>query len=179
MQPLLHRVKGGVAADVAQGGKCRIGRQSRHARGTRRQHENVLRQIRRLPHVVRHHHDAATVSRPEALQKVLHAFPKDGVQGRKGFVHEENVRLHDERPPQGKALALAARELVRKAVFKPCELHFDHHRINPRSDLRFMRELQRQRHRLPHPHPGHERQRLPEHRLSRRGAAVALPRDVP
>ena len=68
VQPFLDGIKGFAAAYVAFRRKSGIGRKSRHPRGARREHQNVLRKICRFPHVVRHHHHAAAVPRPESLQ---------------------------------------------------------------------------------------------------------------
>ena len=51
-----------------------------------------------------------------ALEFEAHALAQLGVEVRKRLVEQEELRLHDERPRQGEALLLAARELGRGAV---------------------------------------------------------------
>ncbi len=70
-----------------------------------------------------------------ALELVLHLLPQLPVEGSQGLVHENQGRLEDQRPRQGHALLLAARELLGAAVFEALELHQLQDGGGPAADL--------------------------------------------
>ena len=70
----------------------------------------------------------------QVAQQVDHLFLHRAVQGRGGFVEQYQLRLHDQRPGNGDALALPARELMGVAMTAlRIQAHFlqdpDHRRL--------------------------------------------------
>src|SRR5687768_7727121 len=64
-----------------------------HAAGPRGQQQHALAQADRLADIVRHEDDGAPRFLPDALKFVVQQVPGDGIQGREGLVHEEQLAV--------------------------------------------------------------------------------------
>ncbi len=73
--------------------------------------------------VVGHVHGGDPELALQALQLEAHALAQLRVEVGEGFVEQEQLRLHDQRPREREALLLAAGELGRLAVGELVELH--------------------------------------------------------
>ncbi|OQA21168.1 MAG: hypothetical protein BWY63_01353 [Chloroflexi bacterium ADurb.Bin360] len=56
-----------------------------------------------------------------------HLLAQLGIEVGERLIHQQDLRLHDQRARQSNALLLPARELIRSARFQPGELHQFHH----------------------------------------------------
>ncbi len=77
----------------------------------------------------------------QAAQPAAQFLPHLGVERAKGLVEQQYLGLHGQRPRQGNALALPARELRRKALGHPVELHHGEQLHDLGADLRLARSL--------------------------------------
>ena len=101
---------------------------------------------------------------PRDLGAHLHAQLR--VEVRERLVHEERLRVADDRPPHRHALALAAREVRRLAVEVRLEVEDPRRLLDLLRDLVVgdLGELQRERHVVAHGHVRVERVVLEDHR---------------
>ena len=72
----------------------------------------------------------------QAAQPAAQLFAHLGIQSAKGFIQQQHLRLHGQGAGQGDALALAARQLGRKALGHPVQLHQREQLHHPGADLR-------------------------------------------
>ena len=91
------------------------------ARRPRAQHQDAIRQVDGLFHVVRDQHDGVAFLREDAQQFVLHAQAHQRVERRERLVHVEDLGLHHQRARDLGALQHAARQLVRIVVLEALE----------------------------------------------------------
>src|SRR5438046_6517673 len=84
-----------------------------HRSGSSGEDDDAVSQRDRLLEVVRDEHDRRAIRRPQLEELVLHERPGLHVESAERLVHEKDGRLVDERLRQRRALAHAARELVR------------------------------------------------------------------
>ena len=76
------------------------------------EHDDAIRQRDGLVDMVCHEQHRGARSLPHVQQKTLHPRPRLHVERREGFIHQQHLRLHRQRPGHGDALAHAARKLV-------------------------------------------------------------------
>ena len=88
------------------------------------QHDAVG-EIEGFVEVVGDQEDGFSHAREESLEHVLHFGAGEGIEGSKGLVHEQDLRVGSESAGQADALALAAGELVRVALRKSSGIEAD------------------------------------------------------
>ena len=131
-----------------------------------------------LADVVCHQNHAAWMPAAERRQEILHARAQKRVKSREGLVHEENLRLHNERAAERKTLPLSSRKLGGKARLEPRESEFGKHgRDTPgRIGAASGGKLQWKREVLPHALPRKKTEMLPDeacaHILNRTDSAL-------
>lgn len=131
-----------------------------------------------LADVVCHQNHAAWMPAAERRQEILHARAQKRVKSREGLVHEENLRLHNERAAERKTLPLSSRKLGGKARLEPRESEFGKHgRDTPgRIGAASGGKLQWKREVLPHALPRKKTEMLPDeacaHALNRTDSAL-------
>ncbi len=116
----------GRAAD--KGGNERVGRCVVHVVGrpelleARRTHDrNLVGHGHRFQLIVRHIDDGGAEFGMEPFQLRTHLHPELGIQVRQRLVHQEHLGVAHQRPPQGHALLLPAREFPRAPLQQGCD----------------------------------------------------------
>ena len=89
----------------------------------RAEHGHALAQVDGLVDSVGDEDDGLARGLPDPQQFVLQLLPGLGVQGRKRFVHQQDVRLIGEASGDGHALLHTAGQFVREAVPEPRQSH--------------------------------------------------------
>src|SRR5690242_231249 len=86
-------------------------------------YDHAIGERDRLLEVVRNEQHRLAVGRPELEEVVLHQLPRLDVQRREGLVHQDDLRIEDQRLSQGDALTHAAGELMRIAIAETAQTY--------------------------------------------------------
>ncbi len=90
----------------------------------RTENQNARANPNRLGNGVRDKEHGELSLLPELQQFLLHLGARECIQGGEGLVHQENARLHSQRPRNRNPLLHAAGQCMRIAVGKLGQLHF-------------------------------------------------------
>src|SRR4051794_112446 len=95
---------------------------------------------------------------PQREQIIVEAEARDFVERRERLIHQEDIRVGDERTRQRHPHLHAARELARKGVGEIAKPHARQRLVGTRARFRLRNacELQRQSHVLAYAGPGHQ-----------------------
>src|SRR6266700_8102447 len=131
------------------------------AAGPRGHHDDPLREIDRLEYGMGNEDDRLAQRLPERQQVVVEAKARDFVERRKRLVHQQELRLGDQRARDRGAHLHPARELARIALREAGKTDTRERRIDARWRVRLEPgKLQRQAHVRRHRRPGHQRRLL-------------------
>ena len=125
----------------------------------RRKHDDAVGKRDSLLEIVRDEDDGLAIRRPEIQKLVFHELPSLHVERGKRLVHEQDLRIHDERLRERDALLHAARELMRIAMAMAAQPDAvePHTRLGMRFALRHAAIAQPDRYIVERVQPRHER----------------------
>jgi hypothetical protein len=152
--------------------------------GVGREHEETIGEQHSFFDVVgdeQHRRGGEVVARPQREQLGAEVLGGEHVEGREGLVHEQGVRLDDERASEAHPLAHPARELLRVRGLETVEPDEVDDALGPAPTLRCRHPaagLEPELHVLHHGQPGEQSEGLEHHRHARvrgrdRRAAIA------
>ncbi len=116
----------------------------RHPPGVGREHQDAVAHQHRLLDVMRHHQHRLhrqLALHPQIDQVGAQRLRRQHVQRAERLVHQQQIRMHHQRPRQPDALAHAARQFLRIGVLEPAQA--DHVDRRPRPGLRARRGARR------------------------------------
>ncbi len=145
----------------------------RHPPGVGGQHQDAVAHLHRLLDVVgddQHRLDRQPPRAPQRDQLGAQGFGGQHVQRGEGFVHQQQRRVHHQRPGESDPLAHAARQLARVGVLEAVEADQVDGRQRPLAPRpgRHAERLQPGLDVLQHREPGKEREGLEDHGHARR-----------
>ena len=147
------------------------------------EHQDAIAHQHRLLDVVSHQDDALDghpAFGPEIEEVGAQSLRRQYIERRERLVHEQDVRMHDQRARESHPLAHAARQLARIGGLEAVETDEIDRRQRALTNLgaRQVLRLESERDVLEHREPGKQREALEHHRDSARGPRHGLARDI-
>src|SRR5688572_23916115 len=140
--------------------------QLRDASGARRHHHHAVCEEHGFRDRVRHEHDGLGLALPDAQELERHLLARERIERAEGLVHEEHLRVVDQRPADGDALLHAAGELARRLGLEALEADEPDELARPGTAFRAhaAHHAQREKHVVEHRRPWKKRRALEHHR---------------
>ena len=143
------------------------------------EHQDAVAHQHRFLDIVRHEDDALDghpALRPQVQEIGAQSLGGQHVQRRKRLIHEQNIRVHHQRPGEAHALPHAARQLARIGGLEAVQADEVDRRQGSLADFRprHALRLEAQRNIFEHRQPGKQREALEHHGDAGRGAGDRL-----